>query len=179
MTNRRCCNTCKKNIFGKCDILKTNDVYKKLLEDKKSTLKKEVYNFKEKFICEEYKSKFIEYPIEVSKINSDTEIFTLNKNVVGKFVKIRPCGDKYNDKTFLGLYLGDLPVGNSISHNSETKELNVSFQCNPAVFVFELNEIIYGYQSWWEVIESEEDLKDISDNDIDNVWYVKALKLLQ
>lgn len=63
--------------------------------------------------------------------------------------------------------------------NPDTKELKVSFHCNPAIFVFDLNKIIYGCESWWGVIKSEEDLNSISDCDIDNVWYVRALKTLQ
>jgi len=47
---------------------------------------------------------------------------------------------------------------------------------NPAIFVFDLNEIIFGYESWWGVIESEKQLKEITNDVIDNVWYVKALK---
>ena len=178
MKKEKCCNTCKKSMFGRCNILKTNEEYQKLFKHKKSIFDEDVYNFKNNFICEEYKSMYIEYPIEVSKINSNTEMFTLDKDKVGKFVKIRPCADEYDNKTFLGLYLGDLPIGNNISYSENTKELSVSFSCNPAIFVFELNKIIYGCQSWWGVIKSEEDLKSISDIDIDNVWYVKALKSL-
>ena len=105
MKKEKCCNTCKKSMFGRCNILKTNEEYQKLFKNKKSIFDEDVYNFKNNFICEEYKSMYIEYPIEVSKINSDTEMFTLDKDKVGKFVKIRPCADEYDNKTFLGLYL--------------------------------------------------------------------------
>jgi hypothetical protein len=33
-----------------------------------------------------------------------------------------------------------------------------------------------GYESWWGQINSPEELKAITDVDIQNVWYVKALK---
>jgi len=56
--------------------------------------------------------------------------------------------------------------------------LNVSTTTNPAIFVFELNKIIYGMESFWAIIETKEDLKDITKDDIDNVWYVKLLKQL-
>ena len=69
-------------------------------------------------------------------------------------------------------------MGNIISHNSNTNELNVSYDLNPAIFVFDLNEIIFGCQSWWGIIKNEQELKDISDIDIDNIWYVKVLKSL-
>ena len=47
---------------------------------------------------------------------------------------------------------------------------------NPAIYVPELGKVIYGMESWWHAIKDEKELKDITDNDIDNVWYVKALK---
>lgn len=68
------------------------------------------------------------------------------------------------------LYLGELPVGFQISHNSETKELNVRFNINPAIFVFDLKKIIYGCESWWGFIESEDELRTITDIDIEMVY---------
>ena len=44
---------------------------------------------------------------------------------------------------------------------------------NPAIFVPELGKIIFGMESWWGRIKSEEELKDITDGDIENVWHVK------
>ena len=37
----------------------------------------------------------------------------------------------------------------------------------------ELGKIIFGMESWWGRIKSEEELKDITDGDIENVWHVK------
>jgi len=48
-----------------------------------------------------------------------------------------------------------------------------------AIFVPELGEIIYGYASWWGHINSVDEIKDISDDDIDNVWYVQMLKAME
>lgn len=119
---------------------------------------------------------FIEYPINVNKINVDNRKFSLYEP--GGFAKIRPCAEEYGDKTYLGLFLGEIPNSAYVTYNTETEELNVGLHGNPAIFVFELNKIIYGYESWWSRIENEEDLKDITDADINNVWYVKALKSL-
>lgn len=179
MNKKRVCNNCKKSMLTGCEALKNNEEYLKIIKEDDSIFNEKLFDFKDNYTCDEFKSMYIEYPIEVSKINSDNEIFTLAKNKVGKFAKIRPCSEEYKNKTFLGLYLGDLPIGNNISHNPDTKELKVSFHCNPAIFVFDLNKIIYGCESWWGVIKSEEDLNSISDCDIDNVWYVRALKTLQ
>ncbi len=95
----------------------------------------------------------------------------------GDFVSVRPCDEKYNGKTFLGVYLGEAALSQSIKIEDEKLKTNLSHY-NPAIFVPDLNEIIYGCGSWWGKIESAEDLKQISDTDIDNVWYVKALKSL-
>ena len=76
------------------------------------------------------------------------------------------------------MFLGELPIGQNISYNRKSQVLDISFRNNPAIFVFELNKIIYGIESWWGIIETENDLKDISDQDINNIWYVKALNSL-
>jgi len=46
---------------------------------------------------------------------------------------------------------------------------------NPDIFVPEIQEIIFGMESWWDEIRSEEDFKRITDEDIQNVWYVKLM----
>lgn len=173
---KRNCNTCKSGLFARCETLKNNEEYQKITTNGRFDGMIEKHKFKDSFICDSYKSRYIEYPIEVSKINNNTEKYCLDSKSISKFVSIRPCGEEYKGKTYLGLYLGDLPIGHHISHNPETKELNVSFSSNPAIFVLNLKKIIYGCESWWGIIESEEDLKQITDKDIDNVWYVKALK---
>lgn len=188
MDKKRNCINCKNNsIFKKCELLKNNEEYKSIIESVIETgetsesdagYTDEAYEFKGNFICENFKNRYIEYPIEVSKINQDNDASSWRDMDKGKFVKIRPCNEKYEGKTYLGMYLGDLPKGHRISHNPDTKELDVSFDTNPAIFVFELNEIIFGCQSWWGIIKNEEDLKKITDIDIDNIWYVKALNSL-
>ncbi len=41
-----------------------------------------------------------------------------------------------------------------------------------------LNEMVYGCGCWWGRIKSPDDVKGIDDAELDNVWYVKALKEL-
>lgn len=127
--------------------------------------------------CKKYESKYIEYPIEVSKIEDNFKDDYSLRNC-GMIVKIRPCGEEYGNKTYLGIYLGELPIGTFISYHPETKVLSVSAHRNPAIFVPELKKIIYGCESWWGEIKNENELKDISDEDIDSVWYVQLLKSL-
>lgn len=126
--------------------------------------------------CEHFKSRFIEFPITVNQINTDSG-YDYYKEKVGKLVKIRPCAEEYENKTYLGLFLGSLPTGTpSVSYNRNTQELNVRPMNNPAVFVFDLNKIIYGYESFWGFIENPEEVKEITDDDIDNIWYMKLLR---
>lgn len=127
--------------------------------------------------CENFKSRYIEYPIIVSKIEQKNLEYNTSSRA-GSLVKIRPCGEEYGDKTYLGVLLGDLPTSHIIRHNSESKVLTVDSMTNPAIYVFELKRIIFGYESWWGVIESEDELKDITDEDIGNVWYVQLLRAM-
>ena len=98
---------------------------------------------------------------------------------LGNFVAIRPCGEEYEGKTYLGIFIGALASSISVKYQRETMKLAPSFsQHNPAIFVFDLKRIIFGYESWWGEIKSPEDLKKITDQDINNVWYVRALDAL-
>jgi hypothetical protein len=93
----------------------------------------------------------------------------------GTLVSIRPCGEEYKNKTYVGFYLGDIALGSSVGLSDNKIQLNFANH-NPAIFVPELGKIIYGCESWWGEIESIEKLKEITNEDIDNVWYVKLLK---
>lgn len=127
--------------------------------------------------CNDYDCKFIEFPIEVSKFNVSEKkgIRSYWNKPAGMLVAVRPCS-KDENKTYLGLLIGEIDVGLFISHNPDNKELNISRHYNPAIFVPELQKIIYGYESFWDEIESEEKLKEITDKDINNVWYMQLLK---
>jgi hypothetical protein len=92
-------------------------------------------------------------------------------------VSVRPCAEKYGNKTFFGYLIGDVALSFSFEKDPEDNKLAIEFsRYNPAIYVPELGEVIYGAGSWWGVINSEEDLKKITNNDISNVWYVKALQ---
>lgn len=128
----------------------------------------------EEIECVHFKSKYIQYPITVSKIDiKDREGYQEGFMPVGSLVKIRPCGD---EKTYLGILLGEIDIGMFVSHNPETKVLSVSRHFNPAIFVPDLKKVVFGCSSWWGRIKSESELKEITNDDIDNAWYVKALK---
>lgn len=134
-----------------------------------------IYNEKLCDQCLDYRSKKIEYPIQVNQV----EMKKLEQNFMsraGSLVRIRPCGEEYGGRTYLGLFLGDQPWAPCCSYNEETKKLSFSVCTNPAIYVFELKKVIFGAQSWWGVIENEEELKDITNEEIDNIWYVQMLK---
>lgn len=90
------------------------------------------------------------------------------------WVSVRPCDEKYGKKTYLGWYLGDIALGPSAFVRDGM--LTITSHNNPAIFVPELGEVIYGCGSWWGRIDSPDDLRKITDADINSVWYVQALK---
>ena len=131
--------------------------------------------------CPNFKSRYIEYPITVNDI--ECEQLKYNEDTwhckMGSLVKVRPCGEEYGNKTYLGFYLGDLPLGITGSFKEAEGIYKVGTLSNPAMYVTELRKIIFGCGSWWSEIKSEDDLKQITDDDIENTWYVKLAKALQ
>ena len=110
--------------------------------------------------CSMYNSRFIEYPITVNSLEQKPIDYSdiLYKSYVGKPVAVRPAG---GNKTYLGVFLGELPTGSHVSFDKDGK-LTISHMMNPAMFVPELNRIIFGYESWWKCLQSEEDFKEIT-----------------
>ena len=129
--------------------------------------------------CPHFSSKFIEYPISVTSIDVKHDISSLRKNDIGKLVRIRPCAEEHENKTYLGIFIGDLPQAPHISHNPTTGVLTIRPMMNPAFFVPKLKKVIFGCESWWSFVNAEDDLqKDITDELISDQWYVKALKAM-
>lgn len=93
-----------------------------------------------------------------------------------QLVKVRPCDKECNGKTYAGFYLGDVAIQLFAEYNAEEESLKTIPMPNPLIFVPDLMKCVYGAGSWWAPIESLEELKEITDEDIENVWYVKALK---
>lgn len=154
----------------------------KILEEGKSALASLFHSDKFKKLMEKversYTGEAIKFPLEVNSVKISGNLGTKRHENCGKMVAIRPCAVEHEGKTFLGVYLGDFPISISESFDPIDKELSMVIMRNPAIFIPDLNDIIYGCQSWWSIIEKESDLKQITDQDIQNVWYVKALKVL-
>ncbi len=96
----------------------------------------------------------------------------------GDFVAVRPCGEGLGKKSFLGILIGDAPRGMSVGFDSAAMTCTLCAYHNPCILIPELNKLVYGDSCWWSRLKSPEDLKAITDTDIDNVWYVQALKAL-
>jgi hypothetical protein len=105
-------------------------------------------------------------------IYSEGDLIKTDKAV---FVKVRPCGEEYGNKTYLGILLGDMACGTSMT--VEDNKIKVSWASyNPAIFIPGLKKIVFGYESWWSKIDDPDKLKDIRDDDIDKTWYVQMFK---
>ncbi len=122
----------------------------------------------------------MEFPVTVQSIefaDIDTPISPkrLFGGEAGAWVAVRPVGDK---KTYLGVLLGDYHPP-SVSFNKESGALIVGKGIgNPAIWVPDLKRVVMGWGSWWGEIKTPEELRNITDADIENVWYVKAFKEL-
>lgn len=115
------------------------------------------------------------------RLNWDKQhVFEQSMYDVGSFVAVRPCGKEYEGKTYLGILLGEFPMGVSFSQSAtdpDVIEAKLSHG-NPAMYVPSLKKTIFGCESWWQKIKKPEDLKDITDEDINSVWYMQVLKAM-
>lgn len=126
----------------------------------------------------------MKFPLTVNDIKIEGEfgisLPLIHRDEVGCFVSIRPCADEYKGKTFLGILLGDLPMGVDVTYDEPSGVISIlPGWGNPAIWVPDLKKVIMGYESWWGRIETPEQLREITDADINDVWYVKALKAME
>lgn len=98
----------------------------------------------------------------------------------GDMVAVRPVGDEHGGRTFLGVLIGEIAQGVSMGHRKADDFLVYDMAGhNPAIFVPDLSTVVFGNASWWGRIRSADDLRQISDADIENVWYVRALRQIE
>ena len=125
--------------------------------------------------CGKYKSRYIEYPITVTGIENSP--FSPRYGAeAGSPCEVSPCGEEYGGKTYLGIYLGELPFMIHTTYDPESGIIRNTPANNPAIFVPELKKIIFGIESWWRIIEKPEDFRGISQDDIESTWYVQLLR---
>lgn len=79
----------------------------------------------------------------------------------------------------MGVLLGELPISSGCSFNLESKELEFTLHCNPAIYVPDLKKVIFGAESWWGKITKPEDLTDITQTEINSLWYVQCSKSIK
>lgn len=94
----------------------------------------------------------------------------------GDLVSVKKASKDKDEKTYMGIYIGESPIGMVAHHDKRDDKITVSMKKNPMIFVPETKEIIYGCQSWWRKIKSEKEFKAITNDDIENTWYVKMMK---
>ena len=74
-----------------------------------------------------------------------------NMAKIGKAVRVR-LADPNDSKTYAGIYLGDLPRNQMIQMDRDGT-LNVLCTTNPAMWVPDLNRVVWGCESWWGTVE--------------------------
>jgi hypothetical protein len=131
-----------------------------------------------------------ELPITVTEIQKKGQFVADHPMCAcGTLVRIRPVTDK-GDKaqTYLGIFIGAIATdlftlfvddkSSLITPKRGALKLLVGGN-NPAIFVPALRRLVFGYESWWAPIENPEDAERmITDEDIKNVPYVKAIKAM-
>lgn len=120
-------------------------------------------------------------PWVVHRIDFET-VDVLRPPVLGAgrgWVSVRPVGQSHGGKSYLGWLMGDLATSQSVSlSNDGVLKVGLGAR-NPAIYVPDLGEIVFGYASWWRRIKSEADLRQITDLDIESVWYLRVLRQMQ
>ncbi len=115
-------------------------------------------------------------PLTVQSVRIEVQGF---KKIPCKYVAVRPVGENPENKTYLGILLGECSIMALGMYNIEKQEIFVNDRLNPMIFIPDLMKVVLGVESWWDIIDKPEDLKQITDADIQNVWYVKALREMQ
>lgn len=129
--------------------------------------------------CGKFDSRYIEYPLTIMGINNQKIDTAGLGHVCGELCEVRLEGKDTGEKSYLGIYLGDLPIAIHTSYNRDSGILSNSTMTNPAIYVFELRKIVYGCESWWRPIKSVDDFSGILKEDIDGTWYVQLLREMQ
>ena len=68
--------------------------------------------------CQKYHSRYIQFPISITGIENQ-QIPTEPEGIC-RWVRIRPSSSKFEDRTYLGMFLGTLPIGFSTSYEENT-----------------------------------------------------------
>lgn len=98
----------------------------------------------------------------------------------GTWVAVRPCAKEHEGRTFLGILIGRFALCAVGRYDREAEILHLSYSHhNPTIYVPDLGKVVFGIESWWSEIKGPEDLRQITNADIENVWYVRVLRDLE
>lgn len=105
---------------------------------------------------------------------------TIGKAKCGSLVSVRSCRKEHGDRTYVGIFLGEMAttISHSVSGSVVTARPSLH---NPAIFVPELGDIVFGYESFWSLMDGDGETSVanvITDETISNTWYIKALREL-
>ena len=90
-------------------------------------------------------------------------------------VRVKPCAEEYGGKTFIGFLVGHAAIGSRITIKDDSLVCDWAY-FNPMIYIPENGCVVFGYESWWGKIDSVDDLKEITNEEIDSVWYVNLAK---
>lgn len=172
------------------DELKTIEEQIKTLERRRAEIYRASLTATEEHkVCEDWVAEALgeeplprfQFPIEVHGITwSDEPMLMPALFAQGvTWVAVRPVSSKDSDgkRTLLGFLLGDLARGASARFDRESGVISIAPSMhNPAIWVPDLGRIVMGCESWWGAIKDPEDLRKITDADINDAWYVRALR---
>lgn len=120
--------------------------------------------------CKRYKCRYIEFPLTINELDIKApEPWGIDPALC----RVRLAKDK---KTYLGIYIGEIPRYTKASFNEESGTLKIFSACNPMIYIPELGRAVFGDESWWNCIEPGEDITDITDETIREQWYMKLLE---
>lgn len=129
------------------------------------------------FLCENYESVFIQFPISVQSIVSDCSYDTENVyQDIGRFCACCITEDGFGDELRLGIYIGLMPYSIISLYDRRNEEIKNRFYPSPCIYIPYFHKVFFGENLRWQFIEKEEDFNVIEDN---NEWLEIAKKDFQ
>ncbi len=120
--------------------------------------------------CQRWRSRYIEFPLTINGLDiKNPEPWGIHPQLC----RVRPAKEK---KTYLGIYVGEIPRYTGASFDEESGTLKIFTSCNPMIYIPEQERAVFGDESWWGRIEPGEDITDITDEMIRGQWYIKLLE---
>ena len=130
--------------------------------------------------CPMFSSRHIEWPCEVAGIDYDLDDFKVREasGRIGTPVRVRPCGEGFGGRTYLGILVGDLPHLPYAKLDVDTGRLRFGAVSNPLILLPTEGKAVWGAESWWSALAPGDDLggiADIRDEEIMGAWYMRGI----